>query len=105
MSNRRDLKLLRRAEKQVKRQLRHLDELELTGLTAVTLHAHTRRLTITFISTTGAPFTDTLREALRERSQALQADTRQLLAIWLEDEQLRERPSLAAGPPLAASRP
>ena len=100
MSQRRDLKLLRRAQKQAKRQLRQLDELELIGLTAVTLHAHTRRLTITLFSATGAPFTDTLREALRERRQALQAETRQLLATWLEDEQQRERPSPAAGSPL-----
>jgi len=100
MSQRRDLKLLRRAQKQVKRQLRQLAELEITGLTAVTLHTHTRRLTITLVSATGAPFTDTLREALRERHQALQAETRQLLATWLEDEQLRGRPAPAAGSPL-----
>ena len=72
MSYRRDLKLLRRAQKQAKRQLRQLAKLELTGLTAVTLHAHTRQVTITLASATGAPFTDTLREALRERRQALQ---------------------------------
>jgi len=100
MSYRRDLKLLRRAQKQAKRQLHQLAKLELTGLTAVTLHAHTRRVTITLTSATGAPFTDTLREALRERRQALQAEARQLLLTWLEDEQLRDRPDPAAGPPL-----
>jgi hypothetical protein len=42
MSYRRDLKLLRRAQKQTKRQLRQLAELEITGLTAVTLHTHTQ---------------------------------------------------------------
>lgn len=100
MSYRRDLKLLRRAQKQAKRQLRQLAQLELTGLTAITLHAHARQLTITLVSATGAPFTDTLREALRERRQALQAEARQLLATWLEDEQLHLRPAPAAGPPL-----
>ena len=100
MSYRRDLKLLRRAQKQAKRQLRQLAQLELTGLTAVTLHAHTRQVTITLASATGAPFTDTLREALRGRRQALRAETEQLLLTWLEDEQLRERPTPAAGPPL-----
>jgi hypothetical protein len=100
MSYRRDLKQLRRAQKQAKRQLRQLAELELTGLTAVTLHAHTRQVTITLASATGAPFTDTLREALRERRQALRAEAQQLLLIWLEDEQLRDRPDPVAGLPL-----
>ena len=100
MSYRRDLKLLRRAQKQTKRQLRQLAKLELTGLTAVTLHAHTRQVTITLASATGAPFTDTLREALRERRQALQAEARQLLLTWLEDEQLRDRPAPNTGLPL-----
>ena len=100
MSYRRDLKLLRRAQKQAKRQLHQLVELELTGLTAVTLHTHTQQVTITLASATGAPFTDALREALRERRQALQAEAQQLLLAWLEDEQLRERPAPAAGTPL-----
>jgi len=100
MSNRRDLKQLRRAQKQAKRQMRHLTQLELSGLTAVTLHAHSQQVTITLASTTGAPFTDTLREILRERRQALQAEARQLLAAWLEDEQLRNHSTPAAGSPL-----
>jgi hypothetical protein len=100
MSYRRDLKQLRRAQKRAKCQMRQLDQLELTGLTAVTLHAHTRQVTITLASTTGAPFTDTLREILRERRQALQAAAQHLLLTWLEDEQLRDRPAPNAGPPL-----
>jgi hypothetical protein len=100
MSYRRDLKLLLRAQKQAKRQLRQLAELELTGLTAVTLHAHNQQVTVTLVSETGAPFTDTLRQVLRERRQALQAEARQLLTTWLEDEQLRDQSALAAGPPL-----
>jgi hypothetical protein len=98
MSYRRDLKLLRRAQKHVKRQQRQLAELELAGLTAVTLHAHTKQLTITIVSATGAPFTDALREALRDRRQALQAEIRQLLLTWLEEEQVRDRPVPSAGP-------
>jgi hypothetical protein len=100
MSYRRDLKLLRRARKQAKRQLRQLTELELTGLTAITLHAHTRQVTITLTSATGAPFTDTLREALRERRQALQTEAQHMLLTWLEEEQPCERPAPAAGPAL-----
>lgn len=100
MSYRRDLRRLRRARRLAKRQLRQLAAFELTGLTAITLHAHTRQLTIPLVSTTGAPFTDTLREALRERRQALQAETHQLRLMWLEDEQLRCRPAPAVGPAL-----
>jgi len=99
MSYRRDLKLLRRAQQQAKRQMRQLAELEITGLTAVTLHAHTQQVTITLASATGAPFTDTLREVLRERRQALQVEAQQLLLTWLEDARLREHPAPAAGPP------
>jgi hypothetical protein len=100
MSYRRDLKQLRRAQKQAKRQLRQLTSLEITGLTAITLHAHTRQVMITLASATGAPFTDALREILRERRRALQAEAQQILLTWLEDEQLRDRPNLAAGSPL-----
>ncbi len=100
MSFRRDLQDLRRARRLAKRQLRRLDAFELTGLTAVTLHAHTRQLTILLVSATGAPFTDALREVLRERRQALQAEARQLLLTWLEDEQLRDRPAPIIGPAL-----
>lgn len=100
MSYRRDLKYLRRAQKQAKRQLRQLDKLELTGLTAVTLHAHARQVTIALASATGTPFTDTLREALHEHYQALQAKAQQLLLSWLEEEQLRDQSAPTAGSPL-----
>jgi hypothetical protein len=100
MSNRRDLRYLRRAQKQAKRQMRQLTKLDISGLTAVTLHAHTRQVTVMLASATGAPFTDALREALRERRQALQAEARQLLATWLEDEPLRDQSAPAAGLPL-----
>lgn len=93
MSYRRDLRLLRRARQQAKRQLRQLAEFELTGLTAITLHAHTRQLTIALTSATGTPFTDALREALRERRQALQAETQQVLRTWLEEKVLRDHPA------------
>ncbi len=100
MSYRRDLRHLRHARKLAKRQQRQLAAFERTGLTAVTLHAHTQRLTITLASATGAPFTDALREVLREHRQALRAEARQLLLTWLEDEQLRDRPVPAVGPAL-----
>lgn len=99
MSHRRDLRLLRRARKLVKRQQRQLAALELTGLTAVTLHAHDQQVTIVLASPTGAPFTDTLRELLRDRRQALQAQTQHLLRVWLEDEHLRDQPDQPAGSP------
>ena len=100
MSARRDLKYLRWAQKQVKRQLRQLDKLELTGLTAVTLHAHTRQVTIQLPSTAGFLFTDALRQVLRERRQTLQAEARLLLVTWLEDEQSRDQSTPAGEFPL-----
>lgn len=100
MSHRRDLRLLRRARKLIKRQQRQLAALELTGITAVTLHAHDQQVTIILMCPRGAPFTDTLREVLRDRRQALQAETRQLLRVWLEDEQLRDQPDQPGGSPL-----
>lgn len=99
MSYRRDLQLLRRSRKQAKRQLRQLAEFELSGLTAVTLHTHARQLTIPLVSATGAPFTDVLREALRARRQALQAEAHQLLLTWLADEQLRSSSAPTAKTP------
>jgi hypothetical protein len=88
MSHRRDLKQLRRAGKQARRQQRQLAKLELTGLTAVTLHTHTQHLTITIERLTGAPLVDVLREALRDRRQACAAEARQVRQAWLEDEWL-----------------
>ncbi|MDJ0367824.1 hypothetical protein QMK33_21985 [Hymenobacter sp. H14-R3] len=96
MSYRRDLKYLRRAQKQAKRQMNQLDQLEVSGLTAITLHTHGQQVTITLAAATGTPFTDTLREALRERQPALQAKAQQLLLIWLAEEQLRDQPTPAA---------
>lgn len=97
MSYYRDLKLLRRARKQAKRQQRQLAALESIGLVAVTLHAHDRQLTITLACPTGAPFTDSLRELLRDRRQALQAEAQHLRRVWLEDYQLRDPAAPTAG--------
>lgn len=101
MSYRRDLRLVRRARKQAKQQQRQLAALELTGLTAVTLHAHDRHLTIVLAAPTGAPFTDSLRELLRERRQALQTEAQQLRRAWLQEQQLRDPNAPSAGSPLA----
>ena len=97
MSYRRDLQRLRRARKQAKHQLRQLAEFEMSGLTAITLHTHARQLTISLVSATGAPFTDVLREALRERRQALRAEIQQQLLTWLAGKQLPSSSTPAAG--------
>ena len=100
MSYRRDLQQLRRARKLAKRQQRQLATIELVGITAVTLHANWEHLTIAVERLTAAPFVDILREALRDRRQALQQEARQLRRDWLEGERLDARPAPAAGPPL-----
>lgn len=99
MSYRHDLHLLRRARRQAKRQQRLLAEFELTGLTAITLHTHAQQLTIALTSPTGAPFTDSLRELLRDRRHALRAETQALRRAWLEPHLLRDPDAPAAGPP------
>ena len=99
MSDRRDLQQLRRAGKRAKRQQRRLAQLELAGLTAVTLHAHTQQLTVIIERATGAPLVDVLREALRDRRQAFQAEARQVRQDWLEGETLDDR-RVSPAPPL-----
>ena len=91
MSYRRDLKELRRAQQLAKRQQRQLATLELAGLTAVTLHTHAGQLTIAIERLPGAPIVDVLREALRERRQALAAEAQQVRQDWLEGEWLEGR--------------
>ncbi|WP_223654416.1 hypothetical protein [Hymenobacter psoromatis] len=100
MSDRRDLRHLRRARHLAKRQQRQLATLELAGLTAVTLHTHDQQLTIAIERLTGAPLVDVLREALRERRQACAAEARQVRRDWLEGEKLDGRLAPPAPPPL-----
>ncbi|MGI4736067.1 MAG: hypothetical protein ACRYG7_12900 [Janthinobacterium lividum] len=96
MSYRRDLKRVRRARKLAKRQQRQLAQLELLGITAVTLHTTTGRLTIAIERQTGSPLVDTLRESLRDRRRALQAEARQLRQVWQANERL-SAPTASAG--------
>ncbi|AMR29535.1 hypothetical protein A0257_22180 [Hymenobacter psoromatis] len=70
----------------------------MVGITAVTLHANSVQLTIAVERLTAAPFVDILREALRDRRQALQAEARQQLLNWQEGERLRARPASVVGP-------
>lgn len=91
MSDRRDLKHLRRAGKLARRQQRQLAKFQLAGITAVTLHTHAQHLTIALERLTGATLVDVLREALRDRRQACVAEARQVLQAWLADEQLEGR--------------
>lgn len=101
MSNRRDLKQLRRAGKLAKYQQRQLAMLELAGITAVTLYAHNQHLTIAIERPTGAPLVDVLREALRDRRQAFKTEAQQVRHAWLEDEWLEGR----LVPPAIPSQP
>lgn len=100
MSYRRDLRQLRRARKLAKRQQRQLATIELVGITAVTLHANWEYLTIAVERLTAAPFVDILREALRDRRQALQAEARQLRRDCLEGERLDAGLAPVTAPPL-----
>ncbi|WBA44043.1 hypothetical protein [Hymenobacter canadensis] len=57
----------------------------------ITLHSTTQTLTVAVERPTGAQVVDTLREALRDRRQALKTEARQLRQDWQETESLRAR--------------
>lgn len=72
----------------------------LTGLDAtndnalsrsIVLHSTTQTLTVAVERPAGAQVVDTLREALRDRRQALKTEARQLHQDWQETESLRTR--------------
>ncbi len=89
---RKQLSLIRRARRAAHTQQHLLLALELDGLTAVTLHTHTRQLTISIERAEAGQLVDTLREALRDRRRTLKQEARQLRQDWRESQRLRKRP-------------
>ena len=85
------LRRVRRARKVARAQQHQLLALELTGIVAITLHSATQALTVPIERAEGAQVVDTLREALRDRRQALKTEARQLRQDWQESETLRAR--------------
>jgi hypothetical protein len=85
------LRLVRWARKLAKAQQYEMLALELEGITAITLHTTTHRLTVPIKPETGGQLVDTLREALRDRRQTLQTEARQLRQDWEESKALRDQ--------------
>jgi uncharacterized protein (DUF2267 family) len=85
------LKLVRRARRLAKQQQQQLVHLELEGLLSVQLRTLTATLTLPLAAAVGAQLADVLREALRDRRQALQAEAQQLEDDWRESQALRAR--------------
>ena len=85
------LRQVRRTRKVARTQQHQLLALELEGIVALTLHSATQTLTVPIERAEGAQVVDTLREALRDRRQALKTEARQLRQDWQESETLRTR--------------
>jgi hypothetical protein len=85
------LKLVRGARQRAKQQQQQLGRLEVEGVLTLQLQTLTTTLTLPISAPVGAQVADVLREALRERRQALQAEARQLEQDWAESKELRMR--------------
>jgi hypothetical protein len=95
------LRQVRRARQAARAQQHQLLAVELEGIVALTLHSATQAVTVPVERAAGAQVVDTLREALRDRRQALKAEARQLRQDWQESEtrQARKRETRPDQPP------
>ena len=82
MSYRLDLKRLRHARRQLKRQRYAIAALGLEGIVALTLHSVTRSLTFTLQPETRDELVDLLLEAIRQRRLALRAEATRTREDW-----------------------
>lgn len=94
MSYHRDLKRLRRARQQLKRQRHALAALELEGIMALTIHSVTRSLTLAIQPEVRSELVDLLLEAIRQRRLVLKAEVIRAREDWQQelDRQLRPGP-------------
>lgn len=94
MSYHRDLKRLRRARQQLKRQHHALAALELEGIMTLTLHSVTRSLTLAIQAEVRGELVDLLLEAIRQRRLVLKAEVTRTREDWQQelDRQLRPGP-------------
>ena len=82
MSYRRDLKRLRRARQQLKRQRHALTALELEGIVTLTLHSVTQSLTLALQPETRDELVDLLLGAIRQRRLTLRAEAARTREDW-----------------------
>lgn len=92
MNYRRDLKRLRRARQQLKRQGYALVALELEGIVTLTLHSVARSLTVALQPEARGELVDLLLEAIRHRRLTLKAEATRTREDWQQALDRRQRP-------------
>lgn len=93
MSYRRDLKQLRRARQQLKRQRHALAALEMEGIVTLTLHSVTQSLTLALQPEARDELVDLLLEAIRQRRLALKVEAVRMREDWQQALDRRQRPA------------
>jgi hypothetical protein len=103
MSYRLDLKRLRRARQQLKRQRHELLALELEGIVTLTLHSVARSLTLALQSETRSELVDLLLEAIHQRRLVLMDEAAHTCESWQQelDRQQPPAPDEPSSHPLA----
>jgi hypothetical protein len=94
MSYRRDLQRLRRAQKQLKRQLHKLSALDLAGIVTLTLHSLAQSLTLALQPETRSELLDLLLAAICQRRLALQGEADQTRENWQQELDRQKPPTL-----------
>lgn len=98
MSYRRDLKRLRRARQQLKRQRHALAALELEGIVTLTLHSVARSLTLALQPEARNDLVDLLLETISQRRLALKAEATQTREDWQQKLDRRQRQAIPNEP-------
>jgi len=93
MSYHRDLKRLRRARQQLKRQHHALAALELDGIVTLTLHSVARSLTLALQPEARGELVDLLLKAIQQRRLVLKAEAAQTREDWQQELDHRQRPA------------
>lgn len=103
MSYRLDLKRLRRARQQLKRQRHELLALELEGIVTLTLHSIARSLTLSLQPETRSELVDLLLKTLRQRRAVFKDEAAQTRENWQQelDRQPPPAPDEPGSHPLA----
>lgn len=104
MSYRLDLKRLRRARQQLKRQRHELLALELEGIVTLTLHSVARSLTLALQTETRSELVDLLLKTLRQHRLVLKVEAAHTRENWQQelDRQQPPAPDESSIPALAS---
>lgn len=98
MSYRRDLKRLRRARQQLKRQRHALTALELEGIVTLTLHSVTQSLTLALQPETRDELVALLLESIRQRRLTLGAEATRTREDWQQALDRQQQPPVPDEP-------